>query len=38
MKLLGESVQRSADVVVEQLEKDGGIGGIIALDSKGNGK
>lgn len=38
MRLLGESVQKSADAVVNHLEEDGGIGGVIALDQKGNGQ
>ncbi|KAG8776612.1 hypothetical protein FRC15_011872 [Serendipita sp. 397] len=36
MKLLGESVQDAADDVVNHLQEDGGIGGVIALDKKGN--
>jgi len=36
MKFLGESLQKSADAVVNRLEEDGGLGGVIALDQKGN--
>ncbi|KAG8768242.1 hypothetical protein FRC20_007680, partial [Serendipita sp. 405] len=36
MKLLGESVQDAADDVVNHLRENGGIGGVIALDKKGN--
>ncbi|KAG8827830.1 hypothetical protein FRC17_007709 [Serendipita sp. 399] len=36
MKLLGESVQDAADNVVNHLQEDGGIGGVIALDMEGN--
>jgi len=35
MKLLGESVTDAAKNVVDDLRRDGGIGGIIALDEKG---
>jgi beta-aspartyl-peptidase (threonine type) len=35
MKLLEESVTDAAKNVVEDLRKDGGIGGVIALDEKG---
>jgi beta-aspartyl-peptidase (threonine type) len=35
MKLLEESVTDAAKNVVEELRKDGGIGGVIALDEKG---
>jgi len=35
---LGESLQKSADAVVNRLEEDGGLGGVIALDQKGNGQ
>jgi hypothetical protein len=38
MRLLGESTQQAADEVVDHLARDGGIGGVIALDNKGNGK
>lgn len=38
MKLLNEKVSKAASRVVTNLEKEGGIGGVIALDSKGNGK
>ena len=38
MKLLGESVQNAADKVVGDLEHDGGIGGVIAIDVQGNGQ
>ena len=38
MKLLGESTQEAANEVVDHLARDGGIGGVIALDNKGNGK
>lgn len=37
MKLLGESVQDAADNVTSNLEHDGGIGGVIAVDRRGNG-
>jgi len=33
----GESVTKAADYVVDELRKDGGVGGVIALDHKGNG-
>ncbi|KAI0790695.1 nucleophile aminohydrolase [Abortiporus biennis] len=36
MKYLHESVNESAKQCVEELRKDGGIGGVIALDNKGN--
>ena len=35
MKLLEESVTDAAKNVVEDLRKDGGIGGVIALDERG---
>ena len=35
MKLLDESVTDAAKNVVEDLRKDGGTGGVIALDEKG---
>ncbi|CCA71649.1 related to asparaginase 2 [Serendipita indica DSM 11827] len=35
VKLLGESLQKASDNVVQHLEEDGGVGGVIALDSKG---
>jgi beta-aspartyl-peptidase (threonine type) len=35
MKLLEESVTDAAKNVVEDLRKDGGVGGVIALDEKG---
>lgn len=35
MKLLGESVTDAAKNVVDDLKKDGAVGGIIALDEKG---
>lgn len=37
MKLRGESVQKAADSVVDDLLQDGGLGGVIALDSDGKG-
>jgi hypothetical protein len=37
MKLLGESVDCAARTVVNDLERDGGIGGVVAVDGKGNG-
>ena len=38
MKIKGDSVTAAADDVVANLERDGGIGGVIALDLGGNGK
>jgi beta-aspartyl-peptidase (threonine type) len=38
MKIKGDSVTAAADDVVANLERDGGIGGVIALDRDGNGK
>jgi beta-aspartyl-peptidase (threonine type) len=38
MKLKGQTVKDAADEVVANLERDGGIGGVIALDLRGNGK
>jgi L-asparaginase / beta-aspartyl-peptidase len=37
-KLLGEPLQKAAQHAVEELRKDGGLGGVIALDRNGNGK
>ncbi|PVG03159.1 L-asparaginase [Serendipita vermifera] len=36
MKLLGESMKRAANNVVADLQRDGGIGGVVAVDTKGN--
>ncbi|THU87707.1 asparaginase [Dendrothele bispora CBS 962.96] len=36
MQFLGESVLTAASIAVDDLAKDGGIGGVIALDSEGN--
>ena len=38
MRYLGESVKKASKHCVEELRKDGGIGGVIALDNKGRGK
>jgi L-asparaginase / beta-aspartyl-peptidase len=38
MQYLGESVHQAARSVVETLRRDGGAGGVIALDNQGNGK
>jgi hypothetical protein len=37
MKFLYEPVEKAARCAVEDLRKDGGIGGVIALDRRGNG-
>ena len=37
MKYLHESVHKAAAHCVEELRHDGGDGGVIALDNKGNG-
>ena len=37
MKYLHESVSVAARVCVEDLRRDGGVGGVIALDNAGNG-
>ncbi|TFY58072.1 hypothetical protein EVG20_g8292, partial [Dentipellis fragilis] len=36
MQYLGEPVQKAAKWVVEDLRKDGGMGGVIALDESGH--
>ncbi|EIW63441.1 asparaginase [Trametes versicolor FP-101664 SS1] len=36
MKYLHEPVERAAKVCVEELRRDGGVGGVIALDNAGN--
>ena len=38
MKYLHESVSTAAKACVEELRRDGGIGGVIALDNAGNGR
>lgn len=38
MKYLGESLKKASLHCVEELRKDEGIGGVIALDNKGNGE
>lgn len=38
MKYLHEPVERAAKVCVEELRRDGGVGGVIALDNAGNGE
>lgn len=38
MKYLGESLKKASSHCVEELRKDEGIGGVIALDIKGNGE
>ena len=37
MRYLNEPVGKAAKHCVEELRHDGGIGGVIALDNKGNG-
>ena len=37
MKYLHESVSTAARACVEELRRDGGMGGVIALDNAGNG-
>lgn len=37
MEYLGESVEKAAKAVVEDLYTQGGLGGVIAVDSRGNG-
>lgn len=37
MRYLQESVDEAAKHCVEELRQNGGIGGVIALDSEGNG-
>ncbi|KAJ7078923.1 asparaginase [Mycena belliarum] len=36
VKFLGESLQKATEYAVEELRQNGGIGGVIALDSAGN--
>jgi len=38
MMFLEESVQDAADKVVADLQRHGGVGGVIALDLEGNGE
>ena len=38
MQYLNEPVRKAARWVVEALQKDEGVGGVIALDNQGNGK
>jgi L-asparaginase / beta-aspartyl-peptidase len=38
MQYLNEPVHKAAQSVVESLRREGGIGGVIALDDEGNGK
>jgi hypothetical protein len=38
MQYLNEPVHKAAQSVVEALRREGGIGGVIALDDEGNGK
>jgi len=38
MQYLGESVHKAARWVVEALRREEGVGGVIALDNKGNGE
>lgn len=37
MRYMGESVEQAASACVEELRDNGGVGGVIALDNKGNG-
>lgn len=37
MQYLDEPVQKAAQSVVEALRREGGVGGVIALDNHGNG-
>lgn len=37
MRFLSEPVKKAAECAVEDLRKDGGIGGVIVLDRQGNG-
>lgn len=36
MKFLHESVGKASSYVVEELRQNGGVGGVITLDSEGN--
>ncbi|KAJ3781510.1 hypothetical protein GGU10DRAFT_277450, partial [Lentinula aff. detonsa] len=36
VQLLGEPIATAAQVAVESLRRDGGVGGVIVLDSEGN--
>lgn len=38
MKYLDESVEKASKHCVEELRRDGGIGGVIALDNRGHSK
>lgn len=38
MRYLHEPVHKAAKHCVEELRQNGGMGGVIALDNKGNGK
>ncbi len=38
MKYLHEPLSTAAKASVEELRRDGGIGGVIALDNEGNGE
>jgi hypothetical protein len=38
MQYLNEPVNKAARLVVEALQRDEGVGGVIALDNQGNGK
>lgn len=38
IRYLNESVEEASEHCVEELRRDGGIGGVIALDSRGHGK
>jgi isoaspartyl peptidase/L-asparaginase-like protein (Ntn-hydrolase superfamily) len=34
---LGESLEKAAESAIEELDQDGGLGGVIAIDNLGNG-
>lgn len=38
MKYLHEPLSKAAKACVEDLRRDGGMGGVIALDNRGNGE
>ena len=38
VKLLHEPLKKAAQQAVDDLRKDGGLGGVVALDRNGNGK
>ena len=37
MKYLHEPLEKAAKHCVEELRRDGGVGGVVALDNRGNG-